>query len=263
MRIAVLMKQVPDTDQLTMDPERGTMVRDGAGGIVNPLDLNALEAAMQIRSEGDSVIALSMGPPQAEESLREGLSLGADTVVLATDRAFAGGDSWSTARVLAAMLEKIGVPDLVVAGEKSTDGETGQVGPEVAALLGVPIETHVTRLERTEDGIEVDCTLEEGILTQRAPLPCVVTVLSDINVLPFPTLAGKKKAYSREVEVVTAEDLGLCPSEVGLGASPTKVVKVDWPKVTRAAEKFFAKRDGELEAGLDRVVEILSDCGAL
>jgi electron transfer flavoprotein beta subunit len=230
---------------------------------VNPLDLNALEAAMQIRSEGDSVILLSMGPPQAQESLREGLSLGADRVVLASDRAFAGGDTWATARVLAAMMEKIGVPDLVVAGEKSTDGETGQVGPEVAALLGVPVETRVTRLERIEDGIEVDCTLEEGILTQRAPLPCVVTVLSDINVLPLPTLAGKKRAYSQELEILTAEDLGRCPDEVGLAASPTRVVTVDRPKITRAAEKFLAKRGEELEAGLDRILEILSDCAVL
>jgi electron transfer flavoprotein beta subunit len=263
MRIAVLMKQVPDTDEVTMDPQRGTMVREGVGAIVNPLDLNALEAAMEIRQEGDSVTVLSMGPPQAEESLREGLSLGADRVVLATDKAFAGGDSWATARVLAAMLEKIGAPDLIVAGEKSTDGETGQVGPEVAALLGVPIETHVTRLERTPEGIEVDCTLEEGILTQQAPLPCVVTVLSDINVLPLPTLGGKKKAYSHEVEILTAKDLGLDPGEVGLAASPTKVVAVDRPKVTRAAEKFRANHEEELQAGLDRIVEILADCGVL
>ncbi|MDR1875207.1 MAG: electron transfer flavoprotein subunit beta/FixA family protein [Synergistaceae bacterium] len=261
MRIAVLMKQVPDTDEVKMDPERGTMIRDGAGGIVDPLDLNALEAAMQIRKDGDTVTILSMGPPQAEESLREGLSLGADRVVLATDRAFAGSDTWATSKVLVAMLEKIGA-DLILAGEKSTDGETGQVGPEVAALLGIPIETRVTRLERVGDepAIEVDCTLEEGILTQRVQLPCVATVLSDINVPPLSTLAGKKRAYSQEPEVVTAESLSLDPGEVGLEASPTRVVRIDRPKITRAAEKFLAKHDEELEAGLNRIVEILSDC---
>jgi electron transfer flavoprotein beta subunit len=264
MRIAVLMKQVPDTDEVRMDPERGTMIRDGAEGIVNPLDLNALEAAMRIRAEGDFVTILSMGPPQAEESLREGISLGADRVLLATDRAFAGSDSMATAGVIVAMLEKIGLPDLILAGEKSTDGETGQVGPEVAALLGLPIETRVTRLDRIgENAIEVDCTLEDGILTQRVRLPCVATVLSDINVLPLPTLAGKKKAYSKETEIVTAESLGLAPGETGLEASPTRVVRIDRPKISRSTEKFLAKHDGDLEAGLDRIVEILSDCGAL
>jgi electron transfer flavoprotein beta subunit len=259
MRIAVLIKQVPDTDDVKMDPERGTMIREAAGGIVNPLDLNALEAAMRIRLGGDSVTLLSMGPPGAEEALREGLSFGADRAILATDRAFAGGDSWATSKVLTAMLEKIGVPDLIIAGEKTTDGETGQVGPEVAALLGIPVETRVTRLDRIRDGIEVDCTLEEGILTQRAQLPCVVTVLSDINIPSLPTLAGKKSAYLKEVEILTAESLGFETNEAGLSASPTRVVRIERPKITRAAEKFFAKHEEELETGLDRIVEILSD----
>jgi electron transfer flavoprotein beta subunit len=263
MRIAVLFKQVPDTDEIKMDPERGTMIRGRAGNIVNPLDLNALEAAMRIRSSGDSVTILSMGPPQAQESLREGLSLGADDAMLATDKAFAGGDSWATAKVITAMLKKIGVPDLIIAGEKSTDGETGQVGPEVAAFLGIPVATRVTRLDRTEDGIEVDCTLEDGILTQRANFPCLVTVLNDINVLPLPMLSGKKGAYSKETQIFTAESLGFAADEVGLEASPTRVVGIERPKITRGGEKFFAKRGEELEAGLNRIVEILSDCAIL
>lgn len=246
-----------------MDPEKGTMIRDGVGGIVNPLDLNALEAAMRIRGEGDTVALLSMGPPKAEESLREGLALGADRAVLATDRLFAGGDSWATAKVLAALLKHIGGAGLIVAGEKATDGETGQVGPEVAALLDIPVATHVTRLERAGDEIEVDCTLEDGILTQRLPLPCLVTVLSDINQLPLPTLSGKKRAYAAEVETLSAQDLGFQADDVGLKASPTKVVWIAQPKITRRTEKFLAKRQAELEAGLDRVVEILADAAIL
>ncbi|MDR3255661.1 MAG: electron transfer flavoprotein subunit beta/FixA family protein [Synergistaceae bacterium] len=260
MKIAIFLKQVPDTDEVKMDPERGTMIREGVGGIVNPLDLNALEAAMQIRAKGDSVTIISMGPQKAEESLREGLALGAGRAILATDRAFAGGDSWATAKVLASILGKIGAPDLIIAGEKATDGETGQVGPEIAALLGIPLATRVTRLERIPDGIEVDCTLEDGILTQRISLPCLVTVLSDINALPLPTLSGKKGAYAMKIETVTAESLGFGANETGLTASPTKVVKIDTPKITRSAEKFLAKRSDELDAGLDRIVEILSDC---
>jgi electron transfer flavoprotein beta subunit len=263
VNVVVLMKQVPDTDEVKMDPERGTMIRDGTGGIVNPLDLNALEAAMSVRGDG-TVTAVSMGPPQAAESLREGLALGADRAVLATDSAFAGSDSWATARVLVAAVRHIGLPDLIIVGEKATDGETGQVGPEVAALLGIPVATRVTRLEFAGDGeIEADCTLEEGILTQRIPLPCLVTVVSDINTPPLPTLSGKKLAYSREIETVSADSLGLPPGGAGLSASPTRVVKIEHPKISRRAEKFHAKKRGELEAGLERVIELLAEASVI
>ena len=266
MKIAVLMKQVPDTDEVRMDEERGTMIRDGVGGIVNPLDLNALEAAMRIRRPSDPVDAveiLSMGPPKAEESLRECIALGANRAVLATDALFAGGDSWATSKVLVAALRKMGLPDLILAGEKATDGETGQVGPEVAAILGLPFATHVTRLTLSGDAVEVDCTLEEGVLTQRLPLPCVVTVLSDINTLPLPTLSGKKRAYACEVEKYSAADLGLDEADAGLKASPTRVVRIDRPKVARTAEKYLAKRAEELEAGLERIVTILEDASLI
>ena len=265
MKIAVLMKQVPDTDEVKMDEERGTMIRDGVGGIVNPLDLNALEAARRIRRPGEAIEVLSMGPPKAEESLRECLALGADRAVLATDTAFAGGDSWATSKVLVAALQKMGLPDLILAGEKATDGETGQVGPEVAAILGLPFATHATRLERPPigDGVEVDCTLEEGLLTQRLPLPCVVTVLSDINTLPLPTLSGKKRAYAHEIERLSAADLGLEPDAAGLKASPTRVMRIERPKVARETEKYLAKRADELEAGLERIVTILEDASLI
>jgi electron transfer flavoprotein beta subunit len=263
MRIAVLVKQVPDTDEVKMDPVRGTMIRDGVGGIVNPLDLHALEAAVSIREDGDSVCVLSMGPPKAEESLRECLALGADRAILATDRAFAGGDSWATSQVIAAMLRKIGTPDLVIAGEKATDGETGQVGPEVAALLGFPVATRVTGLERTDTGLRVRCTLEDGMLTQELPTPCLLTVVSDINTLPLPTLSGKKRAYSQTVERVCASDLSIPAEETGLNASPTRVVEISQPKITRRTEKFLAKRAHELQAGLDRVMDILAESSIL
>lgn len=263
MEIAILMKQVPDTDEVRMDPERGTMIRDGVGGIVNPLDLNALEAAMRMKGAPDRVTAISMGPAKAEESLREGLALGADRAVLACDRIFAGGDSWATSKVLVAVMKKIGLPDLIVAGEKATDGETGQVGPEVAALLDIPIATHVTRIALGDREIEVDCTLEEGVLTQRLALPCLVTVLSDVNTPPFPTLGGKKRAYAAEVEVYSAEDLEIAASDAGLQASPTRVVKIETPKIARQTERYLAKRSEELEAGLQRIVEILADASAV
>ena len=259
VRIAVLMKQVPDTDDVKMDPERGTMIRDGVGGIVNPLDLNALEAAKQMRGQEGEITVISMGPPKAEESLRECLALGADRAILATDRAFAGGDSWATSTVLVTVLRKIGLPDIIIAGEKATDGETGQVGPEVAALLGLPLLTHVTDIKPFDGYAEVCCTLEEGILRQQVSFPCLITVVSDINIPSLPTLSGKKRAYSLDIETLSAQDLLLDSSDVGLAASPTRVVSISHPKIARQSEKFFAKKSGELEAGVDRIVDILAE----
>lgn len=263
MRIAVLMKQVPDTDEVKMDPERGTMIRDGVDGIVNPLDLHALEAALALRGEGDDITLLSMGPPKTEESLREGLALGADRAILATDRTFAGGDSWATSKVLAAALRRAGTPDIILAGEKATDGETGQVGPEVAAILGVPVVTHVTGIESAHRGLRVKCTLEEGILVQEVPLPCLLTVLSNLNDLSMPTLAGKKRAASCAIEMLSASDLDLSEEEIGLKGSPTRVVKIEQPKIARNAEKFSARQRQELEAGIERIVDILEELAVI
>lgn len=263
MHIAVLMKQVPDTDEVKMDPERGTMIRDGVDGIVNPLDLHALEAALMLRGEGDDIVLLSMGPPQAGDSLREGLALGADRAILATDRAFAGGDSWATSKVLAAMLRRIGMPDIILAGEKATDGETGQVGPEVAAMLDIPVVTHVTGIENSPSGLKVKCTLEEGLLIQEVQTPCLLTVLSNLNDLSMPTLAGKKRAISLTIETLTAFDLDLDENEIGLRGSPTRVVRIAQPKIARNAEKFSARQRQELEAGIERIVDILEELAVI
>jgi electron transfer flavoprotein beta subunit len=135
----------------------------------------------------------------------------------------------------------------------------------VAALLGIPVATHVTRLEKLHgaNAIEVDCTVEEGVLTQIIGLPCLVTVLSDINTLPLPTLSGKKRAYSETVEVFSASALALSEADAGLEASPTRVVKIEHSKVARRAEKFMAKKREELDAGLDRVIDILTDAAII
>jgi electron transfer flavoprotein beta subunit len=165
--------------------------------------------------------------------------------------------------VLAAALEKTGMPDLILTGEKATDGETGQVGPEVAALLDMPLAARVTRLDRSEGGIEFDCTLEEGVLTQRSSLPCLLTVASGVSALPLPTLAGKKAAYKKEIKTETAESLGLGADETGLAASPTRVAGIRTPKLSRNTEKFTANRPGELSAGLDRIIEILRESAVI
>ena len=136
LKIAVFLKQVPDTDEVRMDEQKGTLIREGVGTVINPLDQNALQLALELRDRlGGSVSALSMGPAQAEVALREALALGADEAILLCDRAFAGSDTWATARTLAAASGKTGPFDLFLAGAKATDGETGQVGPEAAAMM--------------------------------------------------------------------------------------------------------------------------------
>ena len=257
MKIAVLIKQVPDSDDVRMDPETGTMLREGLGAIVNPLDLNALQAALDLKggSEGE-VVVFTMGPPRAHEALRECLSMGADRGVLLTDRAFAGGDTWATARVLAQAVKAEGPFDLVLAGEKATDGETGQVGPEVAALLGLPFSTYVSALRLKDGAVEVARTVEEGIQRQRLPLPCLLTVLHALNEPAMPTLAGKKRARRAEIPALGLDSAGLSREEAGLPGSATRVVKISYPTISRKTEMFDEKN---IDEGIERLVAVLKD----
>ncbi len=148
MHILVLIKQVPETDKVKMDPQTGTMVRSGLESIVNPLDLYAIEEALVLKERyGAHITVLSMGPPDAERALRESLAMGCDSAILLTDRAFAGSDTWATSRVLAAAIRRAGDVDIILAGERATDGDTGQVGPAVAAWLDIPVLTYVSSLE--------------------------------------------------------------------------------------------------------------------
>ncbi|MDD4160477.1 MAG: electron transfer flavoprotein subunit beta/FixA family protein [Synergistaceae bacterium] len=261
MKIAVLVKQVPDSDEIRMDPEKGTMIREGTGNIVNPLDLNALEAGFVLRGKyGGEVYVISMGPPQADIALREALALGADHACLVSDKFFAGADSWATSLVLAKTIEKLGPFDLILAGEKATDGETGQVGPEVAAMLDIPFSTYVSSIELCDGGIEVRRTIEEGYQTQYMALPCLITVLNDINEPGMPTLSLKKKARRAEIKIFNSEELGVSKEEAGLAGSPTRVVKIYHPKISRQTS-FYSGR--EIDEGLEHVVEILRDLAVL
>lgn len=261
MRIAVLVKQVPDSDEVKMDPEKGTMIREGAGNIVNPLDLNALEAGLVLsREHGGEVSVFSMGPPQADIALRETLALGAEHAVLISDRFFAGADSWSTSLVLAKSIEKNGPFDIILAGEKATDGETGQVGPEVAAMLGIPFATYVSSISVEGGFAVIKRTVEEGYEFQRIKMPCLLTVLNDINEPVMPTLSGKKRARRAEILKLGAADLGVDRNDVGLAGSPTRVVSITHPKISRHGE-FYSGRD--LEQGISRVVEVLKDLAVI
>jgi len=267
MRIIVPIKQVPETTAVRMDEATGTMVRDGVDAIVNPLDLYAVEAALRLRESRPGpaeVVAVSMGPPRAESALREVLAMGADRAVLVTDKAFAGADTWATAIVLAAAVRRLSPVDLVLCGERATDGDTGQVGPGLAAFLDLPVLTYISRLTLTPPGTcHVERLVESGREHLVAELPAVVTVVKEIAVPRLPTLRGKKRARQTDLTVWNASDLELLAAAVGLKGSPTRVERIFRPRLARSCERLRVGDARELDAATDRVVAFLGERGLL
>lgn len=277
MKLAVLVKQVPETDSLRLDPDTGTVIRSEDTSIVNPLDLYALEAALRLKDEdpGVSILALSMGPPQAESALREALAMGCDEAVLVTGREFGGADTWATSRALAAALGLLGPFDLVFCGEKATDGDTGQVGPEVAAFLGLPVVSYVGSFSlgsgRAADRaggagagrLRAERVLEDGIQAVSAPLPAVLTLCKALGEPRLPLLSGKRRAREASVRRLGLTELGLQAEEVGAKGSPTRVVKIDRPRIARRTEVLEARTEEGIEAACDRIVAILLEKGLI
>ncbi|NLB73016.1 MAG: electron transfer flavoprotein subunit beta/FixA family protein [Firmicutes bacterium] len=240
MNIYVLLKQVPGTSDVKMDEETGTMIRTEHKNVINPLDENALAEAIRLRDlrPRAKVIAISMGPPHAQKAVREAIALGADGGVLLSHRGFGGSDTLATSKALARALValsggSLGNGDLILCGERATDGETGQVGPMVSAILDVPVVTYVRKISLEDHSVVAERVVEEGLELIKASLPAVVTVVKDINQPGFPTLSGKLKAKSKEIPVLVPDDLGLSGDDVGLSGSPTRVVKVFRPRLTR------------------------------
>lgn len=232
MKIVVCIKQVPDTADVKIDPRTNTLVREGVRAIVNPFDLYAVEEAVRLRERhGGRVVALSMGPPQAERALRDVLAMGVDEAVLLTDRAFAGSDTWATSYTLAAAIRRMGGADLLLFGKQAADGDTAQVGPGVAAHLGLPQITCVRRVVSCADGALVaERMLENGHETIRSSLPCVLTVVKELNDPRLPSLAGVLLARSANVARWGARELDVESARLGLDGSPTRVVRIFPPK---------------------------------
>jgi electron transfer flavoprotein beta subunit len=271
-----------------MDEKTGTMVREGTQSIVNPLDLYAIEACIRLKEEhGGAVTVVSMGPRSAERSLREALAMGCDDAVLVTGAEFAGSDTWVTSLALSRAIARIGDFDLVIAGERATDGETGHVGPGIASLLDLPLSTYTSRIVGFESGraapsggssptaglndwsvreggpkvfradrgrIVVERMVEDGYETLGLALPALLTVTKEINHPRLPTLRGKQRARSACIPVWSARSLGLEENEVGLKGSPTRVVKLRSPKFSREGTVVEA-RDGE---SVERAVDLLA-----
>ncbi|RLG51755.1 MAG: electron transfer flavoprotein subunit beta [Thermoproteota archaeon] len=263
-RIIVCLKQVPATQEVKIDPERGTLIREGIEVETNPFDLNALEEAVRLKERfGGKVIALSMGPPQAESTLREALAIGADEAILLSDRALAGADTLATSYTLACAIRKIGEFDLIFCGEKTTDGDTAQVGPELAENLGIPFVPYVRKIEEIGDRhLIVHREIEEGFQVVQVPIPCLLTVTKDINEPRLPSLKDILRAKRAEIKIWTAADLSdVCEKgRFGLEGSPTRVIKVETPpepskgEILEGDPKELAKKLVEkvIELGLVR-----------
>ena len=225
MKIVVCLKQVPDTTAVKIDPKTGTLIRDGVPSIINPEDKHALEAALQLKdNNGAEVTVLSMGPPQAKSALREALCMGADKAILITDRAFAGADTLATSKALAGALKKLEY-DIIFAGRQAIDGDTAQVGPEIAEHLNVPQVTYVQGVEVNEDGLVVNRALEDGYELIKVQTPVLLTAIEELNHPRYMNVQYIFDTAEKEVKVMTAADLDVPVEELGLKGSPTKVKK--------------------------------------
>ena len=239
MRIIVCAKQVPDTNEVKIDPVKGTLIREGVPSILNPDDANALEAALEIKDKypGTAVTVISMGPPQAIYMLRECLAMGADDACLLSSRAFGGADTCATSTTLAAGIKKIGEYDIIFAGRQAIDGDTAQVGPQTAQRLGVPSVTYVMNIREIKDeSIIVERALEDGFEVIEISRPCVLTAIKELNKPRYMSIERIEEAYKKEITVWDEESLGVSPDSVGLKASPTQVFRSFTPPPKGAGE---------------------------
>ncbi len=226
LKVIVCIKQVPDTNEVRLNPETGTLIRDGVPSIINPDDKAGLEAALRLKDKhGAHVTVISMGPPQADAALREALAMGADEAVLVTDRAFGGADTWATSSTLASAIKHYPY-DLIITGRQAIDGDTAQVGPQIAEHLGLANISYAEALELDGDHIQVKRQYEDRYHVIRAKLPCLVTALSELNTPRYMTPGGIVDAYhKKKVKELHRKDLDVADSNIGLKGSPTRVFR--------------------------------------
>ena len=234
MNIVVCIKQVPDTTEIKIDPVKGTLIRDGVPSIMNPDDKGGLELALRVKDQiGAHVTVVTMGPPQADLILREALAMGADRAILLTDRKFAGADTLATSYALSGVMRVLDY-DLIIAGRQAIDGDTAQVGPELAEHLGLPQVSYVIDAQRKDDNtLIVKKETEDSVQVLEVNGKCVLTVLASAFEARYMSVSGIVDAYNREVEVWGADKIDVEESKLGLSGSPTKVFK-SFPKAMKA-----------------------------
>lgn len=226
MNIIVCIKQVPDTNEVKLDPVTGTLIREGIPSIINPDDKAGLEAALRIKDEnGAKVTVISMGPPQADLALREALAMGADEAILVTDRAFGGADTWATSSTLASAVKKLPY-DLIITGRQAIDGDTAQVGPQISEHLNIPVISYAQKLKVEGDSVIVERQFDDRYHVLKAKMPCLITALAELNEPRYMTPGGIFDAYKAEITVWGRADLkGVEDSNLGLKGSPTQIAK--------------------------------------
>ena len=240
MNIVVCIKQVPDSAEVRINPETNTLIRDGVPTIINPYDMHAIEAGLQIKEmTKGKVTVITMGPPQAESALREAISMGADDAVLLSDRAFAGSDTWATAFTISRAIAKIGA-DIIICGKQAIDGDTAQVGPEMAEFLDIPHIAYVRKIEDIKpDSIKVQRMMDEGYDIVESSLPVLLTVVKELNQPRLPSLKGKMAAKKAEIKKLGHKELEIDEKDTGLKGSPTQVKNIFAPEA-RSERKILA-----------------------
>jgi len=261
MNIVVCLKQVPGTTQVKIDPETNTLIRQGIENIINPFDTYAIEEGIRLRERfGGRVTAISMGPPQAEAALREAISLGVDEGILLSDPAFAGADTWATSCTLSMALGKLEPYDLVICGRQTLDGDTGQVGPQLAEVLNLPFIAYVSQIEEiADDHMRVRRMVEDGYEIMESPLPAVLTVVKEINTPRLPSLRGIARSKSATIPVWGSKELNADPGKVGLAGSFTRVMRIFSPQRVCRGEIF----QGDVTDQVDCLIGRLKDDGLL
>lgn len=257
MNIIVCIKQVPNTTEVKIDPVTNTLIREGVESIINPFDTYAIEEGVRLKERfGGKVTVITMGPPQAENALKEAISLGCDEVILISDKKFGGSDTWATSYTISCAIKKIGAFDMIICGKQASDGDTAQVGPGISTHLDIPQVTYVKKIEDiSKDKAKVERMMEEGYDVIETPLPCLLTVVKEINTPRLPSLKGMMKAKSVKIVKWTSEDLNCDPKNIGLEGSPTRVVKIFTPPPRKGGE--ILKGDtGEVS---QRLAELLRD----
>ena len=230
MNIVVCIKQVPDTTEVKLDPKTGTLIREGVPSIINPDDKAGLEAALRLKDQyGAKVTVVSMGPAQADTALKEAVAMGADEAILLSDRAFGGSDTWATSTVIASALKKLDY-DLIVTGRQAIDGDTAQVGPQIAEKLGIPQITYVQNFKIEGDKVICERALEDGYQVIETTMPCLLTAIKDLNEPRYPSVGGIFDAYEKEIKVWSVNEVPIDTTKAGLKGSPTNVFRTFTPE---------------------------------
>lgn len=255
MNIVVCIKQVPDTTEVKIDPVSGTLIREGIPSIINPDDKSGLEAALILKASNNAkVTVLSMGPPQADLALREALAMGADEAILLSDRAFGGADTWATSSTLAAAIRKLDY-DLIICGRQAIDGDTAQVGPQIAEHLRLPQVSYVSELKAENNSVIVKRVFEDGYQRIKVKLPCLLTALKDMNQPRYMSVSGIFEAYKKEIKIWGLSDIDVDHSNIGLKGSPTRVKK----SFTKGAKSAGRKFETDAKEGAKIIIEALKE----